>query len=217
MDYKTQIEDIIGAVGDDALISKSLTNAGSKIIDATPIDKLIEASKSTDFTSSGYDVSDKKVLEVSKSGYVARLVPSGSSARATDSGSIHYSATRDPIFYYKGEKVFISDHTGATSGTCIYVPKIPTSDGTSAIVHSSTGVANFPLEGEPLMVLGEAILCLQRIISDRLATLKAYIQTDEDSELAQAETLEIQGNQTLLASLKAEYDQGMQIYLGSTN
>ena len=67
------------------------------------------------------------------------------------------------------------------------------------------------------MVLGAAILCLQRIISDRLATLKAYIQTNEDSELAQAETLEIQGNQTLLASLKAEYDQGMQIYLGSTN
>ena len=217
MDYKTQIEDIIGVVGDDALISKSLTNAGSKIIDATPIDKLVEASKDADITSSGYDVSDKKVIEVSKSGYVARLVPSGSSSRAADSGSIHYSAARDPVFFYKGEKVFVSDHTGNTSGTCIFVPKIPTYDGASAIDHSSTGVANFPLEGEPLMVLGAAILCLQRIISDRLATLKAYIQTNEDSELAQAETLEIQGNQTLLASLKAEYDQGMQIYLGSTN
>ena len=217
MDYKTQIEDIIGAVGDDALISKSLTNAGSKIIDATPIDKLVEASKDADITSSGYDVSDKKVIEVSKSGYVARLVPQGVVDRTLDSGSIHLSATRDPVFYYKGEKVFISDNTGNTSGTCIFVPKIPTSDGASAIDHSSTGVANFPLEGEPLMVLGAAILCLQRIISDRLATLKAYIQTDEDSELAQAETLEIQGNQTLLASLKAEYDQGMQIYLGSTN
>ena len=217
MDYKTQIEDIIGAVGDDALISKSLTNAGSKIIDATPIDKLIEASKSTDFTSSGYDVSDKKVIEVSKSGYVARLVPQGAVDRTLDSGSIYLSATRDPVFYYKGEKVFVSDHTGNTSGTCIFVPKIPTYDGASAIDHSSTGVANFPLEGEPLMVLGAAILCLQRIISDRLGTLKTYIQTDEDPELAQAETLEIQGNQTLLASLKAEYDQGMQIYLGSTN
>ena len=217
MDYKTQIEDIIGAVGDDALISKSLTNAGSKIIDATPIDKLIEASKDADITSSGYDVSDKKVIEVSKSGYVARLVPQGTVDRTLDSGSIHLSATRDPVFYYKGEKVFVSDNTGNTSGTCIFVPKIPTYDGASAIDHSSTGVANFPLEGEPLMVLGAAILCLQRIISDRLATLKAYIQTDEDPELAQAETLEIQGNQTLLASLKAEYDQGMQIYLGSTN
>ena len=217
MDYKTQIEDIIGAVGDDALISKSLTNAGSKIIDATPIDKLVEASKDASITSSGYDVSDKKVIEVSKSGYVARLVPQGVVDRTLDSGSIHLSATRDPVFYYKGEKVFISDNTGNTSGTCIFVPKIPTYDGASAIDHSSTGVANFPLEGEPLMVLGAAILCLQRIISDRLAKLIAYIQTDEDSELAQAETLEIQGNQTLLASLKAEYDQGMQIYLGSTN
>ena len=217
MDYKTQIEDIIGAVGDDALISKSLTNAGSKIIEAAPIEKLIEASKSTDFTSSGYDISDKKVIEVSKSGYVARFVSAGSSARATDSGSIYLAATRDPVFYYKGEKVFISDHSGATSGTCIYVPKIPTYNGASAIDHSSTAVANFPLEGEPLMVLGASILCLQRLISDKLAQLKTYTHTDEDVELAQAEMLEVQGQQSLLVSLKTEYDQALQLYMGTTN
>ena len=215
--YKTQIEDIIGAVGDDALVTRSLINAGSKIIDATPVDKLVESSKTTDFTDSGYDVSDKKVLEVSKGGYAARLVPSGTSARATDSGSIYLAATRDPVFYYKGEKVFVSDHSGATTGTCIYVPKLPTTNGTATIDADANATVNFPREAEPLLVLGASVMCLQRIISDRLATLKSYIQTDEDPEMAQAETLEIQGNKTLLASLKAEYDQGMQIYLGSTN
>ena len=98
--YKTQIEDIIGAVGDDALVTRSLINAGSKIIDATPVDKLVESSKTTDFTDAGYDVSDKKVIEVSKSGYVARFISAGSSARAADSGSIYFAATRDPVFYY---------------------------------------------------------------------------------------------------------------------
>ena len=67
------------------------------------------------------------------------------------------------------------------------------------------------------MVLGASILCLQRLISDKLAQLKTYTQTDEDVELAQAEMLEVQGQQSLLVSLKTEYDQALQLYMGTTN
>ena len=67
------------------------------------------------------------------------------------------------------------------------------------------------------MVLGSSILCLQRLISDKLAKLKTYVQTDEDSELAQTEMLEVQAHQSLLASLKSEYEQAFQVYIGTTN
>ena len=67
------------------------------------------------------------------------------------------------------------------------------------------------------MVLGASILCLQRLISDKLSQLKTYTQTDEDVELAQAEMLEVQGQQSLLTSLKTEYDQAHQLYMGTTN
>lgn len=60
MSYKTQVEDIIGSVGDDSLITQSLLNAGAKIIDATPRDKLMSSAVDTSITSSGLDVSNKK-------------------------------------------------------------------------------------------------------------------------------------------------------------
>jgi hypothetical protein len=185
MSYKTQVEDIIGTVGDDSLITQSLLNAGAKIIDATPRDKLMSSNTI-------YDLSN-------------------------DITSIYQATDNDPVYVYKGEKIFVTIGGSDTNGTCFYVPKIPTSDGSTAITHASSNVTNFPLEAESIMVLGASILCLQRLISDRLAKLKTYVQTDEDSELAQTEMLEVQAHQSLLASLKAEYDQAFQVYIGTTN
>ena len=217
MSYKTQVEDIIGTVGDDSLITQSLLNAGAKIIDATPRDKLMSSAVDTSITSSGLDVSDKKVIEVVVSGTGARLVTNTIYDLSNDPTSIYQAGSNDPAYVYKGEKIFVTMGGTDTTGTCFYVPKIPTTDGSTAITHASSSVANFPLEAESIMVLGASILCLQRLISDRLAKLKTYVQTDEDSELAQTEMLEVQAHQSLLASLKAEYDQAFQIYIGTTN
>jgi len=217
MSYKVDIEDLIGAVGDDALITQSLIDAGAKIIDATPVDKLMVSAKETSISDSGLDVSGKKVLDVSKGGIPARLVTAPIAVASKDSSSIYQAGSNDPVYSYKDEKVYI--HIGGfdSTGTCLYVPKIPTTDGSTAVAHGSTALTNFPREAEPLMVLGASILCLQRLISDRLTKLKTYTQTDEDVELAQAEMLEVQGQQILLASLKAEYDQTFQVYIGTTN
>lgn len=217
MSYKTQVEDIIGTVGDDSLITQSLLNAGAKIIDATPIDKLMSSAVDTSITSSGLDVSDKKVIEVVVAGTGARLVTSTIYDLSSDPTSIYQAGSNDPAYVYRREKIFVTIGGTDSSGTCYYVPKIPTSDGSTAITHASSSVTNFPLEAESIMVLGASILCLQRLISDRLAKLKTYVQTDEDSELAQTEMLEVQAHQSLLASLKAEYDQAFQVYIGTTN
>ena len=217
MSYKTQVEDIIGSVGDDDLITQSLLNAGAKIIDATPRDKLNSSASSTSITSSGLDVSDKKVIEVFSSNQRARLVSNAIYSISNNVTSIYQAGSDDPAYVYKGEKIFVTVGGTDTNGTCIYVPKIPTADGSTAITHASSSVTNLPLEAESIMVLGASILCLQRLISDRLAKLKTFVQTDEDSELAQTEMLEVQAHQSLLASLKAEYDQAFQIYIGTTN
>ena len=40
MSYKTQVEDLIGSVGDDALITQALIDTGTKIIQLMPSAKL---------------------------------------------------------------------------------------------------------------------------------------------------------------------------------
>ncbi len=217
MSYKTQVEDIIGSVGDDSLITQSLLNAGAKIIDATPRDKLMISALDASISSSGLDVSDKKVIEVVVSARTARLVTNAIYLESKSADSIYQISSNDPVYVYKGEKIFVTIGGSDTDGDCFYVPKIPTTDGTTAITHASSSVANFPLEAESIMVLGSSILCLQRLISDKLAKLKTYVQTDEDSELAQTEMLEVQAHQSLLASLKSEYEQAFQVYIGTTN
>ena len=65
--------------------------------------------------------------------------------------------------------------SGATSGHLHYVPKIPTSDGSTAIVHGGSTVTNFPQEAERLLVLGGAVRCLQRLMADKTSSLPADI------------------------------------------
>ena len=45
--FKVQVEDLIGAVGDDTLITDSLLASGAEIIEKTPDDRLLKSSEST--------------------------------------------------------------------------------------------------------------------------------------------------------------------------
>ena len=213
MSYKGRIQDIIGDVGDDNLITQPLQDAGAKIIDISPLEKLKNVARTTSISSSGLDVSSFRVLGVSKSSYIAKLVPNEDIAKYKDSNSIHYAVDTEPIYHFIGEKVFITSSGAATTGDCMYVPKIPTTDGSTLVLHSDSAVVNVPLEAESLMVLGASIICLQRRITDRLDTLKQYLVTDEYVELASTQNIEIQGYQGLLATVKAEYQQQLEVYI----
>jgi len=177
MSFKTQIEDLIGSVGDDDLISSSIQDIGAEIIDVLPVEKLLQVAKTTAITDSGLTTAGKKVLAVDKGDLAAREIPAIQKAKFNDTTSIYAASDTDPVYYLEDEKVYVNGAagSGATSGHLHYVPKIPTTDGSTAIVHGSSTVANFPQEAERLLVLGGSVRCLQRLMADKTASLPTDI------------------------------------------
>ena len=177
MSFKVQIEDLIGSVGDDTLISQSLQDVGGEIVSLLPEQKLLAIAKTSSITSSGLTIADKKVLAVDKSDIPAKFISSTQKGKYNDTASIYAASDVDPVYYIEDEKVYVNGAagSGATSGTLHFVPLLPTSDGSTLLVHGDSSVANFPLEAQQLLVLGSAVRCLQRLLADKTSTLPTDI------------------------------------------
>tara|TARA_R100000742_G_C4224666_1_gene47568 strand:+ start:18 stop:671 length:654 start_codon:yes stop_codon:yes gene_type:complete len=213
--FQTQIEDMIGttAFDDTTFINAAIQDVGAEIIKVTPDVRLKEVSKEADITSDGLSVLDKRILEVHKSNRKAKPSESSQIAKVKDSGSIHYATTRDPVFYFSSSKVYVVAGGSETTGNAIYVPKIPTSNGSAAILYSSTAITNFPQEAIHILVTGAAARCLQQLLFLKNEKLKTYVQTDEDPEMAQAITLEINAIQSQMNLLETKYTKSLEAYI----
>ena len=213
--FQVQIEDMIGttAFDDTTFITTAIQDVGAEIVKATPSMKLIPLSKEADITTDGLTVLDKRVLEIHKSNRQAKPIQSSGVASVKDSGSIHYATARNPIYYYSSSKVYVVADGSEATGNVVYVPLVPTSDGSTAIIYSSTAIVNFPQEAIHILVTGAAARCLQQLLALKNEKLKVYIQTDEDSELAQAETLEINAIQSQLNILEQKYNNSLKVYI----
>ena len=217
--FQTQIEDIIGttAFDDTGLITQAIQDVGAEIVSVTPIKKLMKVAKTASITSSGLNIASKKILSVEKSDYIAREIPASDKARYKSSNSIYSSSDTDPVFYTESQSVFIIGNASSneTSGTLHFVPLIPTHDGDNSIAYDSTSTEHFPKEAVHIIVLGAAAKCLQQLLSLKNEKLKVYVQTDEDSELAQAVTLEIQAIQAQITLLEGKYANSLKAFVES--
>ena len=185
--FKTQVEDLIGSVGDDALITQSLLDIGGEIIGSLPNTKLLSSSLAASVSSSGIGVSDKKVLSVDKDDLPAKKITVNQKARYNDTASIYAATDTDPVYYIESEKLYVNGAAGAgaTSGVLHYVPKLPVNSAGSALIsNTSDGVSNFPLEAEYLLVLGSAVRCLQRLMSDKTDSLPSDVTSPVLSEVS---------------------------------
>ena len=197
--FKVEIEDLIGSVGDDTLISDALQAIGSEIIDALPPVKLSPVSKTAAISSSGTAIGAYKVLAVDLGDYRAKEVPAVEKARYTSSASMYQASVTSPVYYIEDETIFVVNGSSTVNATMHYVPKIPTSDGSTAIVHGASTTANFPDEARRALITGTALRCLQRLLSDKIA--------DEDSELVQTITVQI-------SSIKDAYERELFLLTG---
>jgi len=185
-DFKTQVEDLIGSVGDDALITQSLIDIGGEIIGSLPNTKLLSSALAVAVSSSGLSVSNKKVLAVDKDDLPVRRVPASQKARHNDTGSIYAATDTNPVYYVEAETVYINGAAGdgATAGVLHYVPKLPTHNGSALISNGSDSVANFPLEAEYLLILGSSVRCLQRLMANKTSSLPSDIPEPVLSEIS---------------------------------
>jgi len=172
-DFKTQVEDLIGSVGDDALITQSLIDIGGEIIGALPSAKLLPSALTVAVSSSGLTVENKKVLAVDKDDLPVKEIPANQKARYNDTASIYAATDTNPVYYIEAEKIYVNGAAGssATAGVLHYVPKLPTHNGSALISNGSDAVANFPQEAEHLLILGSAVRCLQRLMADKSSSL----------------------------------------------
>ena len=185
-DFKTQVEDLIGSVGDDALITQSLLDVGGEIIGSLPVGKLLSSSLAVAVSTSGLSISDKRVLAVDKDDLPAKKIRADEKARYNDTASIYAATDTNPVYYIEAETIYLNGDAGdgATAGVLHYVPKLPTHNGSALISNGSDAVANFPLEAEYLLILGSSARCLQRLMSDKTDSLPSDVTAPVLSEVS---------------------------------
>ena len=192
--FKLQVEDLIGrAASDTAGLNDMLNATAREVSDLLPKDILIRNSSVQAITSNPYDVSNKRILSVSRDSYYASEIPYGQHGRASDSGSIHFadsSQKRDPIFYFKGKYLVVLPEPTGDENAEVLKYDYPTSIG-----HGDTGISAFPDGAEYAVSLGTAAKYMIKLASED--------QNNEDIELA-ASTLQH------AAQLKQEYEKELQ-------
>jgi len=186
-------------------ISEWLTASAREIFEVIPLQRLKLVSPSpASIPWSGLSLSGKRIVSVDSGGYPCREVSASILTQVKDPNSIHYATTTDPVFYTKAGSIYTVVNGTEVTGTLHYIES-PLLD------YDQTEISNFPSEFETLVILGTAIRGRIRQLGDRRAKLKEYIETDEDTELAGAVSLEIQAMQGELQALQENYNREFQL------
>jgi len=230
--FKAQIEDLVGAVGDDTALTDWLQAGTREIINILPPDLKEYCFSKQTFTSSAAN-SEAETMITGQLGSVyagsveCRQIRPMDKHKASDSASIQYASATDPVYYIEGNKINILP---ASSSGVYYVVANPT------VAHGSTSIDNFPNEAEYLVVLYASIKGLQRLMNNMHALIpfnseqdgsysaalttgeqgweqvRHYIENEEDSELAK---VNVQSLGTEMQQFMSEYDwyKGQQVKL----
>ena len=201
--FKTQIEDLIGSVGDDAALTQFLTDGVKEITNILPPELKMECATITSLTSSTPMDLDATgpifhvTRENADSGYHigCRQVNPILAGSADDSTSIHFVTATDPIYWIESDtggdpKLFVKPTPTANQPARVHHVSFPTVD-----VSAVSAIVNFPDEAEYLVVLYTAI-----------KVAESAMVTEEDPELFAP----------IIATLKQDYDKGIKILAGGT-
>ena len=170
--FKTEIEDLVGVVGDDTFLNDSIVSTAKEIIKALPPTKVFSVSEtSAEITSQAYDIGEAKVLKVQREtgsdGVYANCteISVEYEDKVQDSGSMFYPSVTNPVYLFKNGNVWVypapENSPNSMKVTTVLYPT--TIDCTSASVGS--GLATFPNEYENLVVVGAATKALQYLMA----------------------------------------------------
>jgi len=155
-----------------------LTATASEVLQAMPITDLIRYADTAEVTdNSGFNSQNKRVLGVLRHGYTAQEVELGLQNQVVDSGSIHFSATRSPVYYYDSGNIFAKPDPTAEEKVIVKFISEPTVQGTDS------SITGFPDTAEYAVVLGACVKQLTKEIDDAMG--------EEDVEIAQGLKLQL--------------------------
>ena len=182
--FKVQIEDLVGAVADDAALTQWFQDGTREIINILPpYLKEYCYSKQT-FTSAAAN-SEAETMITGQLGSVyagsveCRQIKPTDKHKASSSSSIEYASATDPVYYIEGNKINILP---ASSSGIYYVVADPT------VANTDSSINNFPNEAEYLVVLYASIKATEFLMV-----------SEEDPELFAP----------IITTLKQDYDKGI--------
>lgn len=187
MTFIEQVEDLIGDQGSglDGAILQYLTASAREVQSILPPTlKMRYGSENVLNNADGLDVSDKEVVNIELNGRSVFEVPLGNKADVIDTNSLHFATARTPVYYMQGTKIIIKPDPSVSAPARLYTLSYPT------VSSSDTAISNMPSTAYYAVVVGAAIKFLQNV-------LNTQVQTEEDVELAQGTTLQIQSLTTI--------------------
>ena len=162
-DIQTQVEDLIGSVGDTQLITDAASGTVREIISVTPENQLhyfLGKTERTDGTV--LQVEDRRAITVWRAGIKCTEVERGMETNLTDTSSIFYPTADSPVYVLDSTGVTISP-TPSESPNNAFIYSITTP---TIAFDTSLPLAAFPDSAEYLIPYGAAVKCLQRKLSD---------------------------------------------------
>lgn len=190
MTFIQQVEDLIGDQdsGLDTAILQYLTASAREVQSILPIGiKLRLGSTTTVSDSNGFTLDDKEVVNIERAGFSMTEVPVGRKADIVDSNSLLFATKRTPVYFVQGTTLFSKPDPTVSEPVKVYTLSYPT------IGSSDTTITNMPSTAYYAVVIGAAIKFLQNV-------LNTQVQTEEDVELAQGTTLQIQNLSALYSA-----------------
>ena len=106
-----------------------------------------------------------KLLEVNRDGYAARLIPSGFSAQAYDSESIHYGSKRNPAYFIRSGNIYFRPLITASEHGEIVGLTYP------VVQHNMKSATDLPVQAEDFIVIGAARKYLIRNMYEEFSNL----------------------------------------------
>lgn len=164
--FKVRIEDLVGAVSDDAALSDWLTDGARYVADRMRPERLVlYATDKTDTDgTTGVTITGGRILSAHKAGYEARPIPIGMKAKSLDGDSLHYAIATDPAWYMDVSKGYV-----IPGGGTIKWFSYPT------VAYGDSTITGYPSEALGAIVLYGAIQGQSRKISDLVSTTMAGI------------------------------------------
>lgn len=190
MNLIERVEDIIGDQdsSSDTQILQHLSDAAKEVYSALPLKvKQRLADKTEQDSATGSNVENKEIINAERAGYSVKEVGIGRKTQVVDTNSIYFATKRSPVYYIDDKKIVIKPAPTAQEKAVIYLVAYPSIDSNSA---SITGI---PTTATQAVVISAAIKFLN-------FKMNIHVQEDEDSELAQATSLQIQNLQAVLAN-----------------
>ena len=190
MNLIERVEDIIGDQdsSSDTQILQHLSDAAKEVYSALPLKvKQRLADKTEQDSATGSNVENKEIINAERAGYSVKEVGIGRKTQVVDTNSIYFATKRSPVYYIDDKKIVIKPAPTAQEKAVIYLVAYPSIDSNAA---SITGI---PTTATQAVVISAAIKFLN-------FKMNIHVQEDEDSELAQATSLQIQSLQAVLAN-----------------